>query len=117
MKLLADECVYSITTELLRECGHDIVTVQKSGLSGASDDVVLAYAVAEGRILVSNDAHFSNVLLFPPQKHLGIIVLKIRPRVLDQVHTVLFSLLRRTDQSAMTQTLVIVDRNKYRVYR
>lgn len=117
MRLFADECVYYVTVEWLRDHGHDVVTVQEAGFSGASDGVVLAHAVTDGRILVSNDMHFSNILLFPPQTHLGVIVLKIRPRILNQVHAVLSSLLQHTYQSAMVQTLAIVDQNKYRLYR
>ncbi len=117
MKFLADECVYHITVQLLRACGHDVLTVQEAGFAGRSDDEVLACAVAESRILITNDMHFSNTLLFPVERHWGVVVLKIRPRTLEQVHDVLLRFLDTVDQEAMEKTLVIIDRNKYRVRR
>jgi predicted nuclease of predicted toxin-antitoxin system len=117
MKFLADECVYRITVQMLRAYGHDVLTVQEAGFAGKSDDEVLAHAVAEGRILLTNDMHFSNTLLFPTERHLGVVVLKIRPRTLEQVHDVLIRFLDIVDQEAMEKTLVIIDRNKYRVRR
>ncbi len=117
MRFLADECVYRITVEILREHEHDVVTVQEAGLAGEADDVVLARAVAERRILITNDMHFSNILLFPPARHLGIIVLKIRPHVLERVHAVLLRFLDTTDPAKMTKTLAIIDRNKRRIRR
>ncbi|MFN3762994.1 MAG: DUF5615 family PIN-like protein, partial [Anaerolineae bacterium] len=62
MKFLADECVYHITVQMLRACGHDVVTAREAGLAGRTDDEVLAYAVARGRILITNDMHFGNIL-------------------------------------------------------
>lgn len=117
MKFLADECVYYVTVRILRVYGHDVVTVQEAGLAGRTDDEVLACAVAEGRILITNDMHFSNTLRFPLAQHLGVVVLKIRPRIQEDVHTVLLRFLDVTDQKQMERTLVIIDRNKYRIRR
>jgi predicted nuclease of predicted toxin-antitoxin system len=117
LRFLADECVYHITVRLLRERGHDVVTVQEAGLSGKADPIVLAHAVSERRVFITNDMHFSNLLLFPPQQHFGIIVLKIRPATLNYVHTVLLGYLSKVDQVKIEHTLIIIDRNKYRIHR
>jgi len=34
MKLLADECLYLLTTIFLRKHGHDVLTIQETGLNG-----------------------------------------------------------------------------------
>ena len=115
MKFLADECVYHITVKALRNWGHDVFTVQEAGLAGHENGDILEYAVGTGRILITNDMHFSNIIIYPPTQHLGIIVLKIRPRFLDSVHMVLSRFLDTIDQEDMKRTLVIVDRNKYRM--
>jgi predicted nuclease of predicted toxin-antitoxin system len=117
MNLLADECVYQVTVKLLRQQGHDVITVQESKLAGHSDKEVLSYSTATDRALITNDAHFSNILLFPPSQHKGVIVLKIRPSVLPEVHAVLNRLLHDINQQEIRQTLAIVDRNKYRIFR
>ncbi|MEW5956134.1 MAG: DUF5615 family PIN-like protein [Chloroflexota bacterium] len=115
MKLFADECVYHITVKALRSWGHDVVTTQELNLVGKADKLQLEAAISQGRVLITNDLDFSNIRRYPPAHHSGIVVLKIRPRVLNQVHTVLKRLLDSTSQESLQQTLVIVDRNKYRL--
>jgi len=117
MRMLADECVYRLTIELLREWGHEVETAQEASLTGQEDAIVLAHAVRAGQVLITNDMHFSNILTFPPSEHMGIIILKIRPQTQRRVHAVLAHFLAGASQETMKKTLVIVDRNKYRVRR
>jgi len=117
MRFLADECVSRVTIELLRRWGHEVETAQEARLTGQEDAVVVAYAVRGRQVLITSDMHFSNILIFPPSEHLGIIVLKIRPRTQRRVHAVVSRYLTGTSQDAMRNTLVIVDGNKYRVRR
>ena len=83
LPLLADECIYKVTTDFLRSLGCDVVTVQELGLAGASDDVVIDKALALGRVLLTRDMDFSNILLYPPAQYLGIVVLKMSPTTVD----------------------------------
>ncbi len=117
MKLFADECVYKKTVEATQSWGHDITTAHAVGLSGKSDQEIFNYSIREGRILLTADLDFSNIRYYPPGEHLGIIVLKIKPAVLSQVHSVLIRLFAETSQDYFANALVIVDRNKYRVRR
>ncbi len=43
-KFLADECVFSLTVELLKNTGWDVVTVREVGLQGAKDSEVISKA-------------------------------------------------------------------------
>ena len=79
MKLLADECLYFLTTTFLRKYGHDVLTIQETGFSGIQNGEVAELANNEKRVLITRDMHFSNILKFPPVNYNGIIVLKIRP--------------------------------------
>lgn len=117
MRMLIDECVYRLTTELLRSLGHDVRTVQEVGLEGHSNGDILRVAISDNRILVTNDSHFSNIFLYPPSEHTGIIVLKMKPTIMSQVHTVLCRFLRAFSQNEIDRTLVIVDRSKFRLKR
>lgn len=117
MKLFADESVWEITREFVRQLGHDLATVEERGLAGASDEVVLAQALAEDRVLMSRDLDFSNILLYPPANHWGIIVLRIKPHTTEAVHRILASVLIYFNQESIQQTLVIVDHNKFRERR
>jgi predicted nuclease of predicted toxin-antitoxin system len=117
MKLFADECLYYVTVEALRVWGHDVITTQETKLVGQIDEVQLQEAVKQQRVLITNDLDFSNIRRYPPANHCGIIVLKIRPAVLKDVHIVLEKLLQNRSQERLNKTLAIVDRNKYRIRR
>ncbi len=56
MKLLLDEHFAPAIAAQLRERGHDVVAVPEvQGLRGATDDVVLELAAAEGRAVVTEN--------------------------------------------------------------
>jgi len=115
LQLLADECVYKATTDFLIELDYDVVTAQELGLAGADDDTIIAKAVALGRVLLTRDVDFSNILLYPPAQHLGIVVLKMGPATMSAVHNVLRQALAQTHD--LEGALVVVDRNKFRIRR
>ncbi|MEK7408299.1 MAG: DUF5615 family PIN-like protein [Acidobacteriota bacterium] len=54
-------------------------TVGELGLSGADDYVARAAAIAGGRILVTLDRDFANVLRYPPGDTPGIPGAAVRP--------------------------------------
>jgi hypothetical protein len=58
---------------------------------------------------------FSNIRRFPPHSYIGIIVLKIRPRIATEVHVVLGQVLRDLDEAQLRKSIVMIDQSKYRV--
>jgi predicted nuclease of predicted toxin-antitoxin system len=62
VKFLIDECISVRTTELLVAAGHDAIHATHRGLLGKSDDDVLATALDEGRVLISADTDFGELL-------------------------------------------------------
>ena len=115
LPLLADECVYKATTDFMRSLGCDVVTVQELGLAGASDDVVIDKALALGRVLLTRDMDFSNILLYPPAQYLGIVVLKMSPTTVEDVHQVLEQALDHAQD--IRGALLVVDKSKFRIRR
>jgi predicted nuclease of predicted toxin-antitoxin system len=115
MNLFADECVYKVTVDLLRSWGHNVLTAQEVGLSGKTDEEILAYAVMHERVLITIDMDFSNIRHYAPELHKGIIIAKIRPHNADAVHRVLEYLLNNIDLDRLSTSLVIVEQSKYRI--
>src|ERR1700733_13420878 len=71
-RLYADEDFPGPVVRLLRDLGHDILTVQEAGRRGASDAQALADATADIRaVLTHNHRHFRR--LHAAQAHAGII--------------------------------------------
>jgi predicted nuclease of predicted toxin-antitoxin system len=73
-KIYADEQFPRPVVELLRELGHDVLTVKESGNDGFADPEVLEFAMANDRIvLTQNRRDFKKIHQFTPN-HCGIIV-------------------------------------------
>lgn len=59
MKLLLDEHYADVLAEQLRDRGHDVVAVAAAGLAGTADELLLSWADAEERVLLTNNVrHF-----------------------------------------------------------
>lgn len=63
MRFLLDECLSQRLVSLLAAAGHDVIHVVDSGLAGRVDDDILEAARVEGRVLVSSDTDFGELLV------------------------------------------------------
>ena len=66
MKFLADECFDAGLVKVLRDDGHEVLYAVET-LRGAIDDDVLTRAFSEGRILLTEDKDFGE-LVYPEIK-------------------------------------------------
>lgn len=114
---VADQCVFGKTVQLLRSEGHTVVTLKELEKQEATDDEVLGITQSLDAVLVTNDLDFSNILLYPPSSHAGIIVLRIDYRTMARVHQALRDLLQRFDRDALRGALVIVSSRGWRIRR
>jgi predicted nuclease of predicted toxin-antitoxin system len=62
VKFLLDECISTRLAPLFADAGHDVIHDSDRDLAGHVDDEVLAAARDEGRVLVSADADFGELL-------------------------------------------------------
>lgn len=62
MRFLLDECMSEHLAVLLGEAGHDAAHVKNLGLVGHVDEEVLEAALTAGRILISADTDFGELL-------------------------------------------------------
>jgi len=62
VKFLLDECISTRLAPLLADAGHDVIHVSDRDLAGQVDDHVLTAARDEGRVLVSADTDFGELL-------------------------------------------------------
>lgn len=95
--------------EELRRLGHDVLTIQETGRAGQAvpDEEVLAFAQAEGRVLVTlNRKHFIRLHRLRPD-HTGIIVCTYDPDFGGQAHRIHEAL---EAKSGMAGQLVRVNR-------
>lgn len=81
MRILLDEDVHIKVAGWLSGTSHDVIRVPSSLKNGR----VIELANHESRILITRDKDFSNRLMYPPNRHSGIIVLRIHPPQLDKL--------------------------------
>jgi len=65
-RLKLDENLPDVVGQLLGTAGHDAATAREVGLAGAADDILLATAQSEARVLVTLDHDFANVRRYDP---------------------------------------------------
>lgn len=115
IEFLADECVFKTTIDFLRSHNYKVSTAYEEKLDGQANGAILQKASQTKKILLTADSDFANILLYPIGTHSGIIVLKISKTNEDDVHTNLLKLLTEVDPALIQQSLIIVDKNKYRI--
>lgn len=85
------------------------------GLSGVADPVVRAAAIEAGRILVTLDADFGNVLRYPPAATPGVIRFRLHPATEEAIDTALRWAVPRLAHMSLLGKLVIVGENRIRI--
>ena len=95
LRLKIDEDLPVAVAEVLRESGHDAVTVLEQAMGGWKDDAVWEAVQSEHRFLVTADKGFADVRTYPPGTHFGILLLRpdddgVRP-LTDLIRLVLAS--------------------------
>jgi hypothetical protein len=78
VKFKVDENLPVVFAERLRDAGHEAETVNDEGLSGADDVDVARACLDEGRVLVTEDTDFANIVAYPPARYPGIVALRTR---------------------------------------
>ena len=74
MRFLVDECTGSKVAEWLRDENHEVFSVFDEA-RGMTDDEVLAKALSENWILITNDKDFGEMVFRERRKHHGVIFL------------------------------------------
>jgi predicted nuclease of predicted toxin-antitoxin system len=115
VKLFLDENLSPQHAAELRIEGHDAVAVLEVGLAGASDEQVLRSAVENGRVLITLDADFANVMRFPPEQTLGVIRLKVHPPTEERIRLAIRRALLYLQNIDIAGRLAVVDEDKIRI--
>lgn len=76
MRFLADENVSRQVVEKLRAEGHDVIAVAQSG-QGSSDKRVVEMAHADGRVLITEDRDFGELIVRQRFGIAGVMLLEL----------------------------------------
>lgn len=112
MKFLADENVPSAALGLLRDEGVDIVSILVVG-RGLKDRDVLGAANEQGRLLVTFDKDFGDLIFKRGMETKGLVLLRFKPTRPQQVAQKLKALLDSGVE--VENNFVAIDQERFRV--
>lgn len=116
MKLLLDQDVYQITAKFLFEQGHDVLLASELALEEASDESLLKTAQEKGRILLTRDRDYGN-LVFVKGAGKGVIYLRILPKNINLIHQELSRVLQVYSQKELVGSFVVIQASGHRFRR
>lgn len=76
MRFMVDESTGAAVVQYLRDAGHDVLAVAEE-MPRADDADVLAQALKEDRVLLTNDKDFGDLVFLSGQPHGGILLLRL----------------------------------------
>jgi len=109
MRFLIDEDVDVRLIGVLRQLGHNARRVP----SGTKNGAVARLAQAEGRILISRDADFTDESRYPPSRYAGLIHVDIHPPRLPSIAAALKALLAGVPEAGFAGRLFVLDETGY----
>lgn len=115
MRFKIDENLPVEVALLLRNEGHDAMTVDEEDLAGSSDSNLARICRNEDRVLITLDLDFSDIRAYPPNKYSGLIVLRLQRQDKLTVMTFAQRLIPLLSTEVLKQRLWILDENKVRV--
>ena len=117
MQFLADQDVYHITVEWLREEGEDVVTAKELGMQRATDEVLLKKARELDRLFLTRDKDFGALVFLKAVESSGVILLRVTPMTVDEVHRELQRLLGEHKEEELKRSFCVVEPHRYRIRR
>ena len=117
MKFLADMGISTKTVAHLREMGHDSVHLRDEQLQRADDAAVLQKAFSEGRVLLTHDLDFGDLMAAGKGRLPSVIVLRLRDMRPHQVNHYLDKVISDHGSHLEQGAIVSVTEKRIRVRR
>ncbi len=114
MKFLTDQDVYAVTVSVLNGLGHDVVTASQLGLAQAEDAELLRVAQEQGRIFVTRDRDFGNIV-FVQGSGAGVVYLRMAPATVTLVHSELERVLTLYTEQELQTSFLVIEPGRHRV--
>lgn len=117
-RFLIDEDSPKGLARLLQSHGHDAIHVVDAGLSGYKDPQIAVWAKEQGRIIITRDLGFGNLLKFPLGTLPGVVLLRVSEEclaseIIDLVAR--FLPIIEQDELQLQGALVVLEPSQFRV--
>ncbi|NWG02885.1 MAG: DUF5615 family PIN-like protein [Syntrophaceae bacterium] len=115
MKFLADMGISMSTVQVLRKHGYEVAHIREERLGHLSDAMILDRALNEGRILLTFDLDFGDLLATTLQSLPSVIIFRMRNQTPSSVIPRLLETLSHCSAEIIDGAIVIVEDFRYRL--
>ena len=115
MKFLADMGISPKTVAILRDLGHDAVHLYEQGLSRLSDPGILRKARDEGRVLLTHDLDFGELMAASGANLPSVVVFRLRDMRPDGVNAHLWEVVSKYHEVLQKGVIVSVSEKQIRL--
>ena len=105
------------TVDILRSLGHDVVRLNEVSLNQAADSDVIAYGVAENRVILTFDLDYPLLLVLTAEKRTSTVVFRTSSADPDWINSRLQKHLALVETDLTDGAIVIVEDDRVRVRR
>lgn len=117
MRFLADMGISVTTVRALRQRGHDAVHAGELGLDREPDNAVLQRARTEGRIVLTFDLDFGDLLAAGGQTLPSVIVFRLQDETPASVTPRLMRVIAERQTELSSGAIIVVEESRYRLRR
>jgi predicted nuclease of predicted toxin-antitoxin system len=115
MKFLADMGISLRTINWLRDLGYDVFHLRDKGLQRLPDDEILDLARTEGRIVLTVDLDFAQLLAVSQKALPSVILFRLGNENYDEINKRLIEVLNNCQGDLETGAIVSVNNEAFRV--
>jgi predicted nuclease of predicted toxin-antitoxin system len=117
MRIKLDENLPLRLKEVLTSLAHDVHTVTDENLSGKNDRTIWEATQRDGRFLITQDLDFSDLRLFVPGTHCGILLVRLHFPDLENLRRRVSEIFREEDVTSWKGCFIVATERKIRVLR
>jgi predicted nuclease of predicted toxin-antitoxin system len=115
VKFKVDENLPIELAKMLRQAGHDAMTVLEQQYGGSADIRLATLCQQENRILVTLDMDFADIRTFRPADYPGLMVLRLSRHDKPHVLSVFSRVMQLLPTESLDNTLWIIEENRIRI--
>lgn len=117
MRFLADMGVSQRTIIWLRDAGHDVVHLRDQGLHRLPNGEIFAKAVAEGRVILTFDLDFGEIVALSCGRRVGVVLFRLNNTATLFLNRRLTAVLADAEAALADGAIVVVEDSRHRVRR
>ena len=117
MKFLADMNMPMSTVQYLRRNGHDAIHLREQGLERASDTIVLQKAREEGRIVLTFDLDFGDLMANSKEELPSVIIFRLHDETPQALLPRLKEILLNCSEELEKGALILAGNSRNRIRR